>query len=156
MHCILSIFLLLTAFVVNADVVFPFGCKGVEINDKALVLSAPKPLLVMINNLSKTDIWITHPVTDPGASAGWSTRLQAGKWSALTLREKAFELSCIESKPGHEQQVSCESVLAICQWSDISMPSKIAGTYWAGEDMSLSALMTYIERRGFVLPAPSQ
>jgi len=145
-----------TSWGVHADEIFPPGCKPIIVKDESLILAAPKPMVVMIHSLAKGDIWVTHPVSDPSASAGWSSRLQSENWSALALHDKSFELSCIESRPGHEQQIPCAGVLAVCQWGSEAMPAEEAGTYWAGENMTLSALTAYIARRGFVLPAPSQ
>ncbi|AHE65687.1 hypothetical protein [Legionella oakridgensis] len=155
MRYFLLITFVMISWVANAEEILPTGCKAIKVNDETVMLSAPKPTLVMIHNISNTDLWVTHPVSEPSASAGWSSRLQAGNWSALAVQNKSFELSCIESKPGHEQQVSCANVLAVCQWSDVSMPQSQA-TYWAGEDMSLSALTAYLGRRGFELPEPRQ
>ena len=110
----------------------------------------------MLHNLSGLDLWITHPVSEADTAAGWSSRLQSGHWSALALDTTAFELSCIESKPGHEQQVSCEHALAICEWPITSSPEHTSGIFWAGENMSLTALTAYLSRRGFELPSHVQ
>ena len=82
--------------------------------------------------------------------------MHAGNWSALVLDGEKFELSCIESRPGHEQQVACSAVLAVCQWPASTLPEKASGSYWAGEDMALSPLTAYIKRHGFVLSAATQ
>ena len=108
----------------------------------------------MIHNLSTIDLWITHPVTEASANAGWSSRLQGGNWSALALDKESFELSCIESRPGHEQQVPCAGLLAACQYSPVKMPKAEAGTFWAGEDMALSALKAHVGSRGIVIIVP--
>ncbi len=152
MKYILSLLLALVAFNANADEIFPPGCKPLVVADELLTLSAEKPTLVMIHNLSKLDLWITHPVSEPSANAGWSSRLQAGNWSALAVDKKSFELSCIESRPGHEQQVPCAGLLAVCQWTKVKMPASESGTFWAGEDLTLSALTAHVGSRGFVLP----
>ena len=156
MKYILSIILMLGAVNTYAEEIFPAGCTPLVVHDELLKLVADKPALVMVHNLSKIDLWITHPVSDPSASAGWSSRLQAGNWSALALDKKSFELSCIESRPGHEQQAPCGGLLAVCQWSDVSAPKAESGTFWAGEDLTLSALMAHVGSRGFILPAPAQ
>ena len=137
----------------NTDEIFPAGCKPLEVKSELVSLSAIKPTIVMIHNVSKFDLWITHPLSEPNASAGWSSHLQIGNWSALALDKKAFDLSCIESRPGHEQQVHCSGLLSICQWPEAKTEKKEAGTFWVGEDMVLSALMAHIGSRGFVLPA---
>lgn len=156
MKIVLSILFALFSVTVSADDnTISSSCKPIRVQGETVMLSAKKPLLVMINNLSKSDLWITHPVSEPSASAGWSSRLQAGNWSALALDKDSFELSCIESKPGHEQQVPCSGVISVCEWQ-VNMPAKAAGTYWAGENMALSALTTQLGGRGFELPASSK
>lgn len=133
---------------------FPSDCRPIVVTEEPLILSTEKPMLVMMHNLSNSDLWITHPVVEPSVNAGWSTRLEADHWSALVLREKKFELSCIESKPGHEQQVPCSDVLAICQWESLQIPQHLVGTFWAGENKTLSTLSAYLGRRGFVKNTP--
>ena len=156
MKYILSVLCILMVSNVSADEIFPTGCKPIVVKDELVTLSADKPVLVMIHNLSSVDLWITHPVSEPNASAGWSSRLQGGNWSALALDKKSFELSCIESRPGHEQQVPCAGLLAICQWTKMTPPKSASGTFWAGEDMTLTALTAHVGSRGFILPTPAQ
>ena len=156
MKYLLSIMLIFTAFNVHADDIFPAGCKAIVVKDESVNLTAPKPVVVMVHNLAKHELWLTHPVAEPSASAGWTSRLQGGNWSALALHDKSFELSCIESRPGHEQQISCAGVLAVCELGVETKPANDTATYWAGEDMPLSALIAYIARRGFTLPTPAQ
>lgn len=135
-----------------AEEIFPTNCKPFVIQGESTMLATTKASLVMIHNLSQTDLWVTHPVSEPGASAGWSSRLQPEHWSALVLTDKSFELSCIESKPGHEQQVSCANTLAICMFTPITLSDNgVNAPYWAGEDMPLSELIAYVERRGIKL-----
>ena len=154
MRYLLSILLFMVGFGLHAQEIFPEGCVPFVVENDLVTLSTEKPAIVMMHNLSTMDVWITHTVQKTGAGAGWSSRVQAGNWSALVLRSKAFKLSCIESRPGHEQQIPCSGVLAVCKWPNVSIPEKMSGTFWAGEDMSLSPLKAYIERRGFVLSAP--
>lgn len=150
MKKIAACLLALTGFSVYASDVLPLGCVALTLAD-TVMLSTKKPLVAMIHNTSANDLWITHPVSKPSASAGWSSRLDAGNWSALAFDKKAFELSCIESKPGHEQQIPCSSVIAVCQW-DVSFPDTLSGTFWAGENMTLVALTAHLSERGLGLP----
>ena len=144
-------FLLLSSYVF-AESTLPVGCQAVAVQGEAVTLKSKKSKLVFIHNISNSDVWITHPVTEPGASAGWTSRLQSGNWSALAVNKPSFILNCIESKPGHEQQVPCEGAIAVCQWSGVKIPSNDQGTFWAGEDQSLAALTAAVGARGFVLP----
>ncbi|MGQ3890741.1 hypothetical protein [Legionella sp. CNM-4043-24] len=136
----------------QADDNFPASCQPIAVQSDSLILKTTKPLVVLIHNISSSDLWITHPVSDPGASAGWSSRLQAGNWSALSVDKASFELSCIESKPGHEQQVPCVGMIGVCEWPGVKIPAQLTGTFWAGEDMALPALTAHIGGRGFVIP----
>ena len=156
MNYLLLITLACLTWNASAEEVFPSRCTPLVIEGDLVIVPAAKSTVTMIHNLSSTDLWVTHPVTDPSASAGWSSHLQAGNWSALVLNDKKFELSCIESKPGHEQQVPCSSVVAVCLWQASSLPQKASDTSWAAEDMMLSPLIAYIKRHGFVLAAPTK
>ena len=151
-----AVLLVLLAGVVEADDNIAASCKPISVEGEALILSTKEPLVIMIHNLSNADLWITHPVSEPSASAGWSSRLQASNWSALALDKESFELSCIESKPGHEQQIPCAGAIAVCAWSAVTIPEQTTGTFWAGEDMTLSALKAHLAGRGFGLPAAAQ
>lgn len=157
MQYVLVLLAMVVAFGSHAKEIFPKGCVPQRVTEEHVSLVTEKPALVMIHNLSSMEIWITHPETkDPGASAGWTSRLEAGNWSALALAKGPFELGCIESKPGHEQQISCSEVLAICQWSDVTMPKDVVGNFWAGENLTLSALTAHVGSRGVVVPSKAQ
>ena len=132
------------------------SCHPLPVQGQSVLLSSKKPVVIMIHNLSDSELWITHPVADPGASAGWTSRLSKGKWSALVLDKPSFELSCIESRPGHEQQVPCEGMLAVCEWSAVKITAQSNGTAWAGENKGWSNLITYLGGRGFILPKPKK
>lgn len=135
-----------------AESILPVGCQAVAVQGESVTLQSEKNKLVFIHNVTTADLWLTHPVTEPSASAGWTSRLQAGNWSALAVDKPAFTLTCIESRPGHEQQIPCEGAIAVCDWQGVTIPKKEKGTFWAGEDMSLPALTAAIGGRGFVLP----
>ena len=135
-----------------AEATLPAGCNAITVQGDAVTLAAKKSQLIFIHNLSKTDLWLTHPVNDPSASAGWTSRLQADHWSALAVNKPNFVLTCIESRPGHEQQVPCEGAIAVCQWKGATIPQKQEGTFWVAEDLPLAELTAAIGGRGFVLP----
>jgi len=159
MKFILMIFLMISSWEACAVEALPQACKIITVTGPTVTVPALAPSsLVMINNVSEMDLWVTHPISEPTAGAGWSSRLQAKHWSALALKGKAFELGCIESKPGHEQQVPCAGVLVVCQWGGITSDdkSKQTGPYWAGENMLLPDLLAYLTQRGFKMPEASK
>ena len=148
------VFLMVFACSPHAEEIFPAHCTPFVVDSEYVQLPAAKSMVTMIHNLSNGDLWVTHAAAAPGAS--WSSQLHAGNWSALVLPEEPLELSCIESIPGHEQQVSCAGVLAVCQWPATTLPKKPSDTPWAAQDMLLAPLIAYIGRQGFVLTPPAQ
>lgn len=151
MNVLMPIFLILLSSMVFAESTLPVGCEAIAVQGQVVTLQAKKNKMVFIHNLSKGDLWMTHPVVDSGASAGWTSRLQSGNWSALVLDKGPFAIHCVESVPGHEQQIPCEGAIAVCQWKKMKFPANGQGVFWAGEDMSLSALTAAIGGKGFVL-----
>ena len=152
MRVLISLFCVLMSSFVLAESTLPVGCQAVVVQGESVTVQAKKNKLVYIHNLTATDLWITHPVTNPGANAGWTTRLQMGNWSALVVDKGLFILNCIESRPGHEQQIPCEGAVAVCQWKGVKIPANNQSTFWAVEDMSMLALSAAIGARGFVIP----
>lgn len=151
MHYIALLLLVLT-FPAQAKETFPKKCSPIRVKSEMLTLSAETPSVVMLHNLSNADLWITHTVAKPSASAGWNTRLRAGHWTALALDKKNFRLGCIESRPGHEQQTACADILAACEYKSVPAPAAKNTTFWAGEDLPLSELIAHLGSRGFKLP----
>jgi hypothetical protein len=153
MRILVSFCLVLLSVYALAEPTLPTGCQPVAVRGEAVTLKSKKAKLVFIHNISKTDMWLTHPVIDSGASAGWTSRLQSGNWSALVVDKPPFALTCIESRPGHEQQLPCEGAIAVCQWLSVKIPNNLQnGTFWAAEDKSLDALTAAIGGRGLILP----
>ncbi len=152
MKRIWSLFLVLAAGGVNAADNFPATCNPVAVQKDSPVLQAKQAQVVLIHNISTSDLWITHPVKDPGASAGWSSHLEADNWSALVVDKDSFELNCIESKPGHEQQVPCVGLISVCEWPGVKIPADAKGTFWAGENLPLQTLTAQLGGHGYGLP----
>lgn len=146
---------LLTPATTRAEEVLPESCTPYSIRGESTLLPAGTSRIVMLHNLSESEIWITHPA-ESEHDAPWSSRLQPNYWSALVLGENAFEMSCIESKPGHEQQISCEQTLAVCEWPLKQKEKKLQAPLWAGENMPMTVLIAYIGRHGFELPQKTQ
>ncbi|MCX7118691.1 MAG: hypothetical protein NTZ86_02295 [Legionellales bacterium] len=136
-----------------AQEVYPTGCVPWPIHEAIPTITNTQPLILMLHNLSNNDLWVTRPANDQGAQAGFSSLLQAGKWSslAINLNKTSLPIKCIESQPGHEQEISCADVLAICQWPKTKFPEIDSGIFWAGENMHLAPLLAFLARQGYVL-----
>ncbi len=143
--------MLITAWATHAKEIFPQGCTPYTVHGENVALSTNKPTIMMLHNLTNIKIWVTHYTSNAGAQAGWSSMLDAGKWSALALspHKKQFKLTCIESQPGHEQPIACQDVLAVCEWENSHTPENKSGTFWAAENMEMKPLKAYLQRMGF-------
>ncbi len=130
--------------------VLPLSCRPLPIERTQLVMSTKTAQLVMIHNLSQQDLWLTHAGVESSAKAGWASKISPNHWSALYVYHH-FTMACTESKPGHEQQVDCKDVLAVCEWSKQAPMKLIKSTFWVGEDKPLSELIAYMGRTGYVL-----
>ncbi|STX30123.1 Enhanced entry protein EnhB [Legionella beliardensis] len=146
-----AVMLLIINTLAYGQATFPTGCNPISVQGETVLLKTKQPVVFLIYNNAADDLWITHPVSEPSASAGWSSRLETHNWSAFALDQKSFELSCIESKPGHEQQIPCAGILSICKWPALKIPAGTTGTFWAAENMNLQALNAYLGGRGFKL-----
>jgi len=144
----LGLFILLIASTISslsfAEEVLPHHCQAFVIDGDTINIPKEKPRVMLFHNLVKTDIWLVSEST--------SSKLTPNNWSALALDKRALQLNCIESKPGHEQIVSCQEVISTCIWPISTRPKDKKGLIWAGENMQLENLSAYIARQGFVLP----
>ncbi len=144
-------FLLLITTVSYADEALPTSCKAVAINNEGLVLSKT-PVLVMVHNSSDLDLWLLSSLSDH--AFGESSHLQAGNWSALIASKEKIAVRCIESKPGHEQQISCKTVIAICEWPAVTLPKQgLNDELWAAENQHLAPLLEKLGGHGYEIPA---
>ena len=123
-------------------------CDTLQLKKEAIHLAENTPSLVIIHNItSSTNLWITHPILQPSASAGWSSHLHPKHWSILSLHETPFEISCVESKPGHEQQVACTSVITICRWAKTIKFKSPPGTFWLAEDLTKKQINVFLKQK---------
>lgn len=133
-----------------AESTLPPKCKAVAVVGESVTVQAKKNKLIFIHNITNTDLWITEQSDDTSQLTG---RLQAGKWSALGQTKGSLSLNCIESRPGHEQQIPCEGSIAVCLWDKADFPpNHERSNFWAGEDQSLPAITATLGAHGFVLP----
>ncbi len=140
-------------FVVNGYASsLPENCNLIGIKTKQLVLKGKKERLVFIHNISNMDVYLTRiSVDDPGAQAGWTTRINKQRWSVVKLDEASLVFQCIEYRPGHEQLTSCQNIIYACQLEPQEKPINDVGSYWVAENMSLSSALQKVGSRGFQL-----
>lgn len=148
---ILASTLLMVASVSKAAVEFPVACKGIAAVSEQWTINEGKASLYFINNTSEHDVWLTHTQKEPAASAGWASELASGKWSAIQMDRNGFAFDCTESRPGHEQRVACQDVIAVCK-QQATLNAKEKGSFWVAENLPLKQLQSSVQRRGIDLP----
>jgi hypothetical protein len=136
-----------------AQEVLPRGCVALVIKNDIVSISKDKNKFLFIHNLSEDNIWLVSQIENNNLQSVLSSKMDAGSWSALILNQepKDIKFSCIESKPGHEQKISCQEALAICQWPNTKIPEDRKGVFFVAENMDLSSLTAYSERNGYSL-----
>ncbi len=137
----------------NEDNAFPENCArtGFEYRGGSVVLNTDAQSsqgLYLLNNTSDSDYWITHPVKDPGASAGWTSDINPGNWSAFTVNIPGFELTCVKTGQSSMKTLTCEKVLKVCRISKPSFEPDMRGNYRVSEDKPLGAVLDEIRERG--------
>lgn len=135
-----------------AESTLPQGCQALTVQGESVTIDSKKKSLVYIHNLTENDLYVTHPGSNEGASAGWSSLLGNNHWSALQIAKGPFTIHCIESRPGHEQQIPCENAIAVCEWKKVKFPVQAEGSFWVAENLSLKALHAAAGARGYNIP----
>ena len=156
---ITAVFLLLLSSGCQAqdkDSAFPGGCgsHGIKISGEKVILNygtGDAQGLVLFHNISGQAIILNHAPKDPGASAGWSTELGPGNWSALTTSVPDVDYTCSTAGPASYAELTCSKVIEVCAFSNPVFKTGDSGTFWVSEDKPLSAVMDSIKSRGIGL-----
>ncbi|MFZ2314987.1 MAG: hypothetical protein WAW86_04920 [Gammaproteobacteria bacterium] len=112
-----------------------FDCSSDQVSANGLKLilnkkmSGNKPQVYAIKNTTDKDVELNH-VKPGGMGAGWTSALSAGKWSALALTEKNFNLTCATDN----KATKCENLLEVCHMKAVKI--KANGSYWVAENKS--------------------
>ena len=115
------------------------SCNLLTVHTQKIKLYEEKSQIILIHNISDVDLWL---VTSDG---NINSQLKTNKWSALLLNNTKLMLTCIESKPGHEQQVPCADLIAMCQIKNkIKATLTNSPTIWLGENMKRKYLLETI------------
>lgn len=131
----------------------PAGCAGTGFRqeDGQVILnagSADREGIFLLQNVSGAAFQVTHPVKNVGASAGWTSEIGPGRWSAFAAEGEDFALSCMQLTDGDMKTLPCEKVLKVCELPDPKMPADLSGSFWVSEDKELNALLEDVKSRG--------
>ena len=107
--------------------------------------------IYLIRNRSDyTQIVLAHPTTTE-MNAGWTSRLDEGQWSAITVTGLPFNLTCFGRKPGAIGYVDCQSVLMVCSYPNVTTEGT-GGNYWVSENKGLIDTLSTLKMRGVTTP----
>ncbi len=130
----------------------PAGCveSGFKYDGGEVVLnpSSGKESLFLLHNTSGETFQVTHPVGGGTASAGWTSEIDAGRWSAFAADSKAFKLSCMKPMDGGVKTLPCENALKVCELPNPKMPSDLSGSFWVSENKNREGVLAEIKSRG--------
>lgn len=129
----------------HAKEYYPNHCHAMVLDSPLFQLAPQKKQLINFHNISNTDIWLGN-----FQSPRWTLKLLPGQWSVFYAPKQQVSWKCIESRIGHEQQVACQEVLAVCQTS-ANPPKKDAMTInqWLLENKGIVAVDAYLQRMGW-------
>lgn len=149
---ILSSFLTLL-LITNSWAKNPCDPVNFKIDNKNIILpGSPSPkqsIVYFFKNKSNSSIWIDHPMTNnPGVSAGWSSYIRPGHWSALVLNKKNFAVSCAMIQPGKVVYMNCSATLDVCAPSNLTSEKVLNGNFWLAEDKPYDAFINVLTKRG--------
>ncbi len=103
--------------------------------------------IYILQNLTDDDLYLNHSKKDPGAGAGWMSKLSQSYWSAIAVNEPNFNLSCQLMSPGKVEYKDCQSSLKVCELTNFTLPKKQNGTYWFSENSPLYELLDKVAAR---------
>lgn len=146
----LILFLNLTGLA-RGELKLPNNCQPIAITSATVDFSSfvvQNPTLIIIHNLAKTNLWLT--LHDEVANYdNLSSMISADHWAAIIWSHKSSKFSCIETRPGHEQQISCEGMVFLCRWEITKSKKDIPANFWLAENMSLPILLEHLSSHGF-------
>jgi hypothetical protein len=122
MKLLQGIFLLLgTMLFIESYALLPKDCKSIKIQHATnMEFDFKEPTVLYVYKKSTKNIqhnnakfWLVD--ADKSSDDPLSIELLPDTWSAMFLPPVKVELICLESMPGHEQQLMCDEEITACQ-----------------------------------------
>jgi hypothetical protein len=124
----------------------PTGCQALALQGMNIESQASTEKLYFFHNISGKEIWLANRQS-PKLTVG----MQPEAWNILYVPEQALSFRCIQVETGHEQQVACQEVMALCEWSVRPPESlKTKNASWLVENQSILVSKAYLQRMGWL------
>jgi len=138
--------LLLCSTYIHAKEYLPKGCQAIALEDKQIHFASKPQQLLFFHNITESEIWLANRET-PKLTIG----LQASCWNVLYMPIQEATWRCIQSQKGHEQQVSCKDVMAVCEWlAEAPKSLQTKNNLWLVENQSITFAKAYLQRMGWL------
>jgi hypothetical protein len=125
---------------------------SLNVNASAIILNTQNNAsqLFFVHNMSKQTVLLNKGNRNMGAAnAGWSSDLDAGKWSAINLTKvKNFELVCQKNAAGPNAALNCSKVLFVCHAKNVHYQAAPTSAYWITENQTEKNFIKAIQQRG--------
>jgi hypothetical protein len=109
--------------------------------------------LLVLKNITDRPILLTRNIKHQGASAGWSTTLKGGRYSALQVNSRRFVLMCAHPESLTASHTNCAKVLST-YWLPVKVHHKndlASGSFWVSENQILANLYHKVLARGYTI-----
>lgn len=129
-----------------AKEIFPEGCSAQSIDQPNIEISKGRHRLFFLHNLTNTHIWLANR-----ENARLTVEMQPGQWNVLYVPRTSETWKCVQATPGHEQQVPCQSGIALCEWdAKIAKSKRPKQSIWLAENTSYAEAKAYLQRIGWL------
>ncbi len=110
---------------INVQATLPNGCVIEDVKTETVQVKNQAHSLVYIQNAHATDVFLASE------NIQLTTKLVPLQWSVfLPADSDNTEFSCVESKPGSEQRVSCMGLVKICRLSGVEFAGSFEQMQW--------------------------
>lgn len=128
-----------------AKEIFPKLCEPLPVETSFLDVKSNAKEVLFFHNISEYPIWLASL-----KSSRWTTQLVPDHWAVLYAPTKIGRFRCVQSQMGHEQQVACGEVLAICA-QKVMVPKQDLEklNQWLANYSTWMEARAYLERTGW-------
>jgi len=106
----------------------------------------------IFHNDSLQTIWLNSVIKNPAASAGWGSKLEAQKYSLLTLDSKKLIFTCSIQEGSEFKIVPCKHYMHVSEvLSSTANNTARAGSFWVVEDVPLKDLKSLAAKRDILV-----
>lgn len=110
----------------------PKGCEIEDVKTETIEFKGQGKALIYVQNLHPQDVYLANQ------DMQLTTKLSPLQWSVLLPKQNQnASFSCVESKPGAEQRVSCAGLVKVCRLSNVEFAGEFDKMQWLVSNESI-------------------